>query len=183
MVEAVGEPIRNSRGTVPQKSSRRVGAVDCHRGGALSPGTGRACGTASGSCRVRPGRLSGDGQTDMPLAQRGDPHAQALLGFMYQYGKGIPQSYDMAVRWYIQAAEGGDANGQYLLGLMYDKGLGVGQDIVLAYKWLNLCAAANAPGARANNLPGCGYQWPPRDMTRTQIDLAQRLSVDFVPRY
>jgi uncharacterized protein len=116
----------------------------------------------------------------MPLAQRGDPHAQALLGFMYQYGRGIPQSYNLAVRWYIQAAEGGDANGQYLLGLMYDKGLGVGQDIVLAYKWLDL-AAANAP--RRTREPFTRL----RDavatkMTRTQIDMAQQLAVEFVPR-
>jgi TPR repeat protein len=79
-----------------------------------------------------------------PLARRGNPRAQALLGFMYEYGWGAPQAYNVAVEYYADAAEGGDPFGQYLLGLMYDKGQGVDRDDVLAYKWLNL-AAAGAP--------------------------------------
>ena len=79
-----------------------------------------------------------------PLAERGNPRAQAMLGFMYENGLGAPQAYDVAVEYYADAAERGDPSGQYLLGLMYDKGQGVERDDVLAYKWLNL-AAAHAP--------------------------------------
>src|SRR3989442_4142880 len=35
-----------------------------------------------------------------PAAERGVPRAQAYLGFMYQYGRGVPQSYVLAIYWY-----------------------------------------------------------------------------------
>src|SRR5258708_39925912 len=85
-----------------------------------------------------------DMRRTMALAQRGDAHAQAILGFMYANGRGVPQSYDVAVDWDVQSAGQGDPTGQYLLGLMYDKGFGVTPNIILAHKWLNL-AAAHAP--------------------------------------
>jgi TPR repeat protein len=115
----------------------------------------------------------------MARAQRGDARAQAQLGFMYANGRGVPQSYDVAVDWYTKSAWQGDPDGQYLLGLMYDKGFGVKADVVQAHKWLNL-AASHAP-------------WPSREnflrmrdavgskMTPAQLDLAQKLAVDFVP--
>ena len=34
-----------------------------------------------------------------PAAERGDARAQAYLGFMYQYGRGVPQNYGMAIYW------------------------------------------------------------------------------------
>jgi uncharacterized protein len=85
-----------------------------------------------------------------PCARRGNPRAQAMLGFMYENGLGAPQAYDVAVELYAGAAERGDPSGQYLLGLMYDKGHGVDRDDVLAYKWLNL-AAASAPARDREN--------------------------------
>jgi TPR repeat protein len=116
----------------------------------------------------------------IPLAQRGDAHAQAMLGFMYANGRGVPQSYEVAVDWYLQAAEGGDPTGQHLLGLMYDKGFGVTQNVIMAYKWLNLAAAHASPQNRENFLRM-------RDavaskMTRAQIDVGQQLALEFVPR-
>lgn len=74
-------------------------------------------------------------------ALRGNAHAQALLGFMYENGFGVPQAYDAAAELYQRAAAQGDPFGQSRLGLIYDKGHGVPQDDVLAYKWLNLAAA------------------------------------------
>jgi TPR repeat protein len=75
-----------------------------------------------------------------PLAARGNARAQALLGFLYENGFGLPQSYDAAADLYQQAAIQGDPFGQSRLGLIYDKGHGVPQDFVLSYKWLNLAA-------------------------------------------
>ena len=115
----------------------------------------------------------------MALAQRGDARAQAILGFMYANGRGVPQSYDVAVDWYLQSAEQGDPTGQYLLGLMYDKGFGVTPNIVLAHKWLNL-AAAHAPRRNRENVLRLRDAVASK-MTRPQIDLAQQLAVDFVP--
>lgn len=80
----------------------------------------------------------------VPLAERGNPRAQAMLGFMHATGQGVPQNHDAASYWYRLAAEQGDVTAQYLLGLAYDKGQGVPLDEVAAYKWLNL-AASRAP--------------------------------------
>lgn len=79
-----------------------------------------------------------------PLAERGDARAQGYLGFLYATGRGVPQSYVEAARWYYRGAEQDDAFSQYMLGLSYDKGQGVPENWVEAHKWLNL-AASHAP--------------------------------------
>ena len=66
-------------------------------------------------------------------AERGSPVAQTYLGYMYQYGLGVPRDYVLA--------EQGEPTGQFLLGLLFDKGYGVPQDWVEAEVWLNLAAA------------------------------------------
>jgi TPR repeat protein len=114
------------------------------------------------------------------LAQRGDAHARAMLGFMYENGYGVPQSYDVAVSWYLQAAEQGDPEGQYLLGLMYDSGFGVTQNVILAHKWLNL-AAAHAP-RRDREYYLRLHDAVASKMSGAQLYAAQRLAVEFVPR-
>jgi hypothetical protein len=80
-----------------------------------------------------------------PLAEAGDARAQAILGYMYAAGRGVPQNYIEAAGWYRRAGEQGHATAQYMLGLMYDKGQGVPQDYVEAYKWLDL-AVGRASG-------------------------------------
>ena len=67
-------------------------------------------------------------------------NAQANLGEMYQYGKGIPQDHKTAVKWYRLAAEQGHARAQFYLGVMYDNGLGVPHDDKTAVKWYKLAA-------------------------------------------
>ena len=74
-------------------------------------------------------------------AERGSPVAQTYLGYMYQYGLGVPRDYVIAASWLHQAAEQGEPTGQFLLGLLFDKGYGVPQDWVEAEVWLNLAAA------------------------------------------
>jgi hypothetical protein len=46
----------------------------------------------------------------------------------FYYGKGVPQDYIGAVRWYRKSAEQGDANAQYSLSYVYHEGKGVPQD-------------------------------------------------------
>ena len=53
---------------------------------------------------------------------------------MYANGKGVPQDYAEAVKWYRRAAEQGDAYAQNNLGLMYANGKGVPQDYAEAVK-------------------------------------------------
>src|SRR4051812_8836960 len=49
----------------------------------------------------------------IPLAERGNPSAQAYLGFMFETGRGVPQNYTEAAMWYRRAAEQGDSLAQY----------------------------------------------------------------------
>jgi len=140
--------------------------------------------TAAQAADLVKGRIAGRSEAaavrrTMTLAQRGDARAQAILGFMYANGRGVPQSYDVAVDWYLQSAEQGDSTGQYLLGLMYDKGFGVTPNVILAHKWLNL-AAAHAPWPNRENVLRLRDAIASK-MTRAQLDLAQQLAVGFVP--
>jgi len=74
-------------------------------------------------------------------AERGSPVAQTYLGYLYQYGLGVPRDYVVAASWLHQAAQQGEPTGQFLLGLLFDKGYGVPLDWVEAEVWLNLAAA------------------------------------------
>ena len=113
------------------------------------------------------------------LAVRGNARAQGLLGFMYEYGRGVPQDYVLAAEWYIRGAEQGDPAAQYLLGLMYDKGRGVPQDAVLAHKWLILAAAQT--GHRDRDASIRLRDAVATKMSEAQIALAQRLASDWRP--
>lgn len=74
-------------------------------------------------------------------ARRGNARAQAMLGYAYATGLGVPQNFVVAAMWYRRAAGQGNATAQYLLGMMYDHGQGVPLDKVLAQKWLILATA------------------------------------------
>jgi len=106
--------------------------------------------------------------------------ADALLGFKYEHGLGVPQSFEIAADLYIRAAEQGDPSGQYFLGLLYGKGLGVWQDGILAYKWLNL-AAARAP-ARYREQYLRIRDAAATKLTQDQIYMGQELATQWVPK-
>ena len=106
--------------------------------------------------------------------------ADAMLGFRYEHGLGVPQSFEIAADLYLRAAEQGDPTGQYLLGLMYDKGHGVWQDGILAYKWLNL-AAARAP-ARYREQYLRIRDAAATKLTQDQIYMGQELAIQWVPK-
>jgi uncharacterized protein len=115
----------------------------------------------------------------IPLAEQGDPAAQAYLGFMFETGRGVPQNYTEAAMWYRRAAEQGDSLAQYSLGLLYDRGQGVPQDIIEASKWLNLATATAPPQARE-------ARQRIRDavtskMTRGEIALARARALEWAP--
>jgi uncharacterized protein len=98
-------------------------------------------------------------------AERGSPVAQTYLGYMYQYGLGVPRDYVIATSWLHQAAEQGEPTGQFLLGLLFDKGYGVPQDWVEAEVWLDL-AAAHAAGTQQDYF------------ARVRDAVAQKLTLD-----
>jgi TPR repeat protein len=118
-------------------------------------------------------------RTLFPPASRGNAHAQALLGFMYENGFGVPQAYDAAADLYQRAAVQGDPFAQGRLGLIYDKGHGVTEDVVLSYKWLDLAAAHATKHQR-------DYYLRLRNavaskMSTDQISAGQRLALDWAP--
>jgi uncharacterized protein len=106
--------------------------------------------------------------------------ADALLGFKYEHGLGVPQSFERAADLYLRAAERGDPTGQYLLGLMYDKGHGVWQDGVLAYKWLNLAAARERGRVREQYLRV--RDAAASKLTSDQLYMGQELALQWVPK-
>ena len=69
---------------------------------------------------------------------------------MYDLGKGVPQNYKEAAKWYRLAAEQGDAKAQYNLGVMYHKGQGVPQNYKEAAKWYRLAAEQGIAKAQYN---------------------------------
>ena len=60
---------------------------------------------------------------------------------MYSNGRGVPQYYAEAARWYRKAAEQGTPKAQINLGVMYHKGEGIPPDYVQAHMWFNIAAA------------------------------------------
>ena len=115
-----------------------------------------------------------------PAAERGNARAQAYIGFMYQYGRGVPQNHALAVYWYRRGAEQGNTVAQHLLGLMYDKGQGVITDHVLAHMWLSLAAARTKGAQHEDNVRL-------RDavaskMSKGQVADAQSLAAAWIPK-
>src|SRR5258708_8440988 len=54
-------------------------------------------------------------------AEQGNAEAQALLGLMYNLGRGVPLDVDQAMKWFKAAANQGNAEGQCRLGSLYLK--------------------------------------------------------------
>jgi TPR repeat protein/CHAT domain-containing protein len=79
-------------------------------------------------------------QTLLPLAEAGNARAQAVVGFMYLQGRGVPADAQIAARWYLSASQKGDARAQRILGLMYAEGTGVPQNPREALRYQRLAA-------------------------------------------
>lgn len=87
----------------------------------------------------------------LPLAESGDPSAQALVAEMYSLGRGTKSSSTLSIRWYRKSAEGGSAFGQNAFaGLLMNGTNGLPQDRIEAYKYL---ARARIQDSRAATDP------------------------------
>jgi len=53
------------------------------------------------------------------LAEEGNMIAQNKLGQFYKFGRGVPQNYGQAKRWFEEAAKQGHAGAQINLGMLY----------------------------------------------------------------
>ncbi|MBU3654933.1 MAG: sel1 repeat family protein [Alphaproteobacteria bacterium] len=116
-------------------------------GGALmlvQPGLVHAQEQAQAQAPVQP-------QTPMAMmeaaANRGDAIAQTNLGIAHEFGYGVAQNPQEAVKWYQRAATQGDVRAQFYLSGCYEMGTGVAQDFVQAYYWLSVAVANSSPAS------------------------------------
>ena len=79
--------------------------------------------------------ISDDAKKFIVRAKNGDVEAQFVLGYMYDYGEGLPRDSEKAVHWYTKASEQGEARASYGLGLMYKYGEGVPQNLQQVVYW------------------------------------------------
>lgn len=79
----------------------------------------------------------------LPLAEAGQPSAQAAIGQMYLDGHGVPQDPAQAAIWLEKAAGGGNARARAQIGALYATGTGVTQDEMKASYWLLKAANQN----------------------------------------
>ncbi|RQM70996.1 sel1 repeat family protein [Aeromonas jandaei] len=75
-----------------------------------------------------------------PLAEQGQPRAQALMGWSHEVGQGSEQDINRAITLYRQSAQAGDPFGQYRLADAYLRGAGVKRDLRQAFHWMDLAA-------------------------------------------
>jgi TPR repeat protein len=85
-------------------------------------------------------RLADDAQACRVRAEQGDAFSQYTLAMMYHHGKGLPQDYGEAFRWYRKAADQGNVKAQYALGYMNYIGEGVPQNFIEAFNWYHKAA-------------------------------------------
>jgi TPR repeat protein len=76
-------------------------------------------------------------------AESGDPDAQVVLGQKYEDGEGGEQNYELAAKWFRNAAEhvpdlGGAGQGRSHLGLLYMEGRAVLRGYPGAHFWFSL---------------------------------------------
>ena len=66
-------------------------------------------------------------------AEQGYPRAQTNLGYLYESGDGVEQSWEEAVKWYLAAAEQGYSRAQCNYGWCCEAGKGVPQSLSLIH--------------------------------------------------
>ncbi|MEY2334812.1 tetratricopeptide repeat protein [Acidithiobacillus ferrianus] len=72
------------------------------------------------------------------------------IGTRCALGEGVPQNYDLAVRWFEKAASHGYAKAEYNLGMQYYFGQGVPKDESKAVYWWQKAAAQGISAAQYN---------------------------------
>ncbi len=73
-------------------------------------------------------------------AARGETVAQYVVASRFAEGKGVPQNWEEAGRWYARAAAQGHAPAQYRLAVLFERGQGVEKDPARARVWYTRAA-------------------------------------------
>jgi hypothetical protein len=77
--------------------------------------------------------------------------AQCQSGFKYYCGKGVPEDFAKAFKWFEKSALQGNALAQYQLARMYSHGLVVPKNDAKAYAWASICRAMNDASLKVFN--------------------------------
>lgn len=114
--------------------------------------TQRLMAQASGRAVASPPEMISDVdlQQLMRLGAQGNASAQNQLGQLYANGRGVPQDYATARRWFEKAAAQGHGWAQNQLGQLSADGLGVPQDYKKARQWWEQAAAHGVAQAQYN---------------------------------
>jgi hypothetical protein len=63
-----------------------------------------------------------------------------LLGSQYEYGRGVGQDFNLAMKWYGKSAQAGNPMAMYKVGMLYEDGAGVAPDDDEARRWFRRSA-------------------------------------------
>jgi TPR repeat protein len=85
-----------------------------------------------------------------PLAEKGDPSAQTLIGVLFESGSGIEQDHEKAAQWYELAAAQKDPGAAYQLAQLYLLGTGVSEDKKRSADLFEIAAEAGNASAKYN---------------------------------
>ncbi len=110
------------------------------------------------------------------LAKSNYSEAQFRLGVMLHQGRGAPQNYLQARRWYRSAADLGHPGAQNNLGVIYRDGDGVRKNRIQAYMWFSLAASQMNAKAQANRNDLA------LDMNNSNILQAQQLTAEYMSK-
>ena len=76
------------------------------------------------------------------IAEKGNPQAQYLMGYLYGNGLGISKDYSEALTWYHKAVAQNYAPAMFKIGVYYERGWGLSRNMDEATKWYAKSAAA-----------------------------------------
>ena len=82
-----------------------------------------------------------------PLAERGNPGAQFLMGQLLFFGLGMERDDARAAQWYAMAAQAGNTEAQYRLGYLHATGQGVAYNAAAAERFWIAAASKGHRGA------------------------------------
>jgi uncharacterized protein len=108
-------------------------------------------------------------------AEQGNSIAQAHLGDAYYKGKGVPQNYKEAVKWWEKSRLR-----EYSLGEAYRDGKGVVQNHVMAHMHFNVDASETSSYSIHPLLSEKARNNLEKEMTPSQIEEAQQLALEWV---
>ena len=133
-------------------------------------GTATAASFDDGQRAYDAGRFEEARRSWTPLAEAGDPEAQAGLGLLYDLGQGVPRDPALAYAWYRRAAEAGLALAQFNVAVMLDSGIGVARDPAQAATWYARAAVHGHGRAQYNlaQLYASGHGLP-RNLVQAEV--------------